>query len=43
MLTRMVKIKKLTIASVGKKAEQCEWSYSADENVNWYNHCGKVC
>ena len=36
-----LKLKRLTISSVGKDMEQLELSFTADGDVIWCNHFGK--
>lgn len=40
ILTRWLKLKRLTILSVDKDVEQLESSYSASQNIKLQNHFG---
>ena len=40
-LLERLKLKRLTIPSVGKDVGEMLSSYIDDENVKWYNHFGK--
>lgn len=44
MLIKMAKMKKKkeVIPSAGEDARQLELSHTVGENINWYNHFGKL-
>lgn len=36
-----LKLKRMTIPNVGKDVEKLEFTYTAGESANWYNHFGE--
>lgn len=41
-LSQRLKLKRSTLSSAGKDAEQIELSYTVGKKVKWYNHFGKM-